>query len=83
VAKAVAYFTANAPRMRYGAFRAAGLPTGSGVVEGGCQSVLHTRLKRPGACWSATGAEAMVRARALLCSDPTPACLHPWDRLAS
>lgn len=82
VAKAVAYFTANASRLRYGVFRDAGLPVGSGVVEGGCRSVLHTRLKRPGACWSATGAEAMVRARALLCSDPTPACPHPYDRLA-
>jgi len=82
VTKAVAYFTANASRMRYGAFRALDLPVGSGVVEGGCQSVLHVRLKRPGACWSAVGAEAMVRARALLCSDPTPACSHPWDCLA-
>lgn len=83
VVKAVAYFTTNASRLRYGTFRAQGLPVGSGVVEGGCHSVLHVRLKRPGACWSADGAEAMVRARALLCSDPTPACPHPWDRLAS
>lgn len=83
VTTAVAYFTTNASRMRYGAFRDAGLPVGSGVVEGGCQSVLHTRLKRPGACWSVAGAEALVRARALLCSDPTPACPHPYDRLAS
>jgi hypothetical protein len=83
VDKAVVYFTGNATRLRYGAFRAQNLPVGSGVVEGGCQSVLHARLKRPGARWSAAGAEAMVRARALLCSDPTPACPHPWDRLAS
>jgi hypothetical protein len=83
VTQAVAYFTANATRLRYGAFRAQDLPVGSGVVEGGCQSVLHVRLKRPGARWSATGAEALARARALLCSDPTPACAHPWDRLAS
>ncbi len=81
--KAVAYFTTNAGRRRYGAFRALELPVGSGVVEGGCKSVLHTRLKRPGACWSAEGAEAMVRARALLCSDPAPVCSHPWDQLAS
>jgi hypothetical protein len=83
VTKAVAYFTSNASRLRYGAVRDQHLPIGSGVVEGGCQSVLHTRLKRPGACWSAAGAEAMVRARALLCSDPTPASFHPWDCLAS
>jgi len=83
VTKAVASFTTNASRLRYGAFRAQDLPVGSGVVEGGGQSVLHTRLKRPGACWSTAGAEAMVRARALLCSAPTPACSHPWDPLAS
>ncbi len=83
VTKAVAYFTTNASRMCYGAYRVMELPVGSGVVEGGCKSVLHVRLKRPGACWSAEGAEAMVRARALLCSDPSPACSHPWDRLAS
>jgi hypothetical protein len=83
VTTAVAYFTTNATRLRYGAFRAQHLPVGSGVVEGGCQSVLHARLKRPGACWSAAGAEAMVRARALVCSDSTLACPHPWDRLAS
>lgn len=83
VTRAVAYFTGNASRMCYGTFRAHNLPVGSGVIEGGCQSVLHVRLKRPGACWSPAGAEAMVRARAVLCSDPTPACPHPSDRLAS
>jgi hypothetical protein len=83
VDKALAYFTGNAARMRYGAFRAQHLPVGSGVVEGGCQSVLHTRLKRPGACWNVESAEHLVRARAVLCSDPAPACPHAWDRLAS
>ncbi|MGH2371174.1 MAG: hypothetical protein ACRDI2_23615, partial [Chloroflexota bacterium] len=82
VTNAVAYFTANAERLRYGAFRAQNLPVASGVVEGSCQSLVHTRLKRPGACWSAAGAEAMVRARALLCSASTSACSHPNDRLA-
>jgi hypothetical protein len=83
VAKALAYFTANASRMRYGAFRDQGLPVGSGVVEGGCQSVLHTRLKRPGACWRIDSAEHLVRACAVLSSDSVAACPHPWDRLAS
>jgi hypothetical protein len=79
----VAYFAANAPRMRYAAVRAAGLPVGSGVVEGGCHSVLHVRLKRPGARWAVESAERMVRARAVLCSDPTPASGHPDDRLTA
>ena len=83
VAKAAAYFTANARRLRYGVFREQGLPVGSGVVEGGCQSVLHTRLKRPGACWRVDSAEHLVRACAVLCSDSAVACSHPWDPLAS
>ena len=69
--------------MRYAAVRAAGLPVGSGVVEGGCHSVLHVRLKRPGARWAVESAERMVHARAVLCSDPTPACWHPADRLTA
>jgi hypothetical protein len=83
VRKAVASFTSNATRVRYGAFRDQGLPVGSGVIEGGCHRVLHLRLKRPGACWNVDSAEALVRARALLCSDSVAACPHPWDRLAS
>jgi hypothetical protein len=83
VAKAVAYFAANAPRMCYAARRAEGLPVGSGVVEGGCHSVLHVRLKRPGARWTPDAAEHMVCLRALLCSDPAPVCHHPADRLAA
>ena len=82
VVKAVAYFTTNATRMRYGTFRAQGLPVGSGVVEGGCQNVLHVRLKRPGAHWHVDSAEHMVRARAVLCSTATPLCPHPHDQLA-
>lgn len=82
VTKEVAYFTGNAARLRYGHFREEGLPVGSGVVEGGCHSVLHARLKRPGARWRVESAEHMVRARAVLCSDPTPTCSHPYDRLA-
>jgi hypothetical protein len=83
VARALAYFAGNAPRMRYAARRAEGLPVGSGVVEGGCHSVLHTRLKRPGARWAPAAAEHMVHARAVLCSDPAPVCSHPADRLAA
>lgn len=83
VAKEVAYVTGNAARLCYGHFRAQGLPVGSGVVEGGCQSVLHVRLKRPGARWGVQAAEYMVRARAVLCSDLTSHCSHPLDHLAS
>jgi hypothetical protein len=83
VTKEVAYCTGNAARLRSGHFQEEGLPVGSGVVEGGCQSVLHVRLKRPGARWGVESAAHMVRARAALCSHPTPHCSHPLDHLAS
>ena len=44
------YVEANRARMRYPAFRAAGLPVGSGVVESSCDTVAG-RLKRGGMHW--------------------------------
>ena len=44
------YVEANRARMRYPAFRAAGLPVGSGVVESACDTVAG-RLKRGGMHW--------------------------------
>ena len=45
VDKALGYFLANAPRMRYSWFRSRGLFIGSGVVESGCKAVIGQRLK--------------------------------------
>ena len=45
------YVEANRARMRCPAFRAAGLPVGSGVVESACGAVAG-RLKRGGMRWS-------------------------------
>jgi len=40
------YFGQNASRMRYPEFAAAGLPLGSGMVEGACKQVLEARWGR-------------------------------------
>ena len=48
------YVEANRARMRYPAFRAAGLPVGSGEVESSCGTVAG-RLRRGGMRWSVDG----------------------------
>lgn len=58
------YFTDNTARMQYPAFRAQGLPVGSGAVEGSARHVIQQRLKRPGARWSQPGARALIALRA-------------------
>jgi hypothetical protein len=67
-AKAIAgergYFTNNLARMRYPAFRAAGLPIGSGAAEGAAKHLIQRRLKLPGARWSDAGGDAIVALRA-------------------
>jgi len=72
--KAVLYFSQNRQRMRYHAFRQAGLCTSTGVVEAACKNTIGTRLKRPGMHWSVAGANAITALRCAVLSnrfDPT------------
>jgi len=57
------YFAANAPRMRYPAFRRQHLFVGSGVVEAGCKTIVGSRLKRSGMFWRVRGANAIIALR--------------------
>lgn len=54
------YFTTNAPRMQYPAYRARGLPIGSGAVESAAKHVVQTRMKRAGMRWGTKGGEAVA-----------------------
>ena len=63
VAKCVGYFRNNIHRMRYDEYRAKGMPVGSGVIEGGCKSVICGRMKKSGARWSLTGANNIMALR--------------------
>jgi hypothetical protein len=54
------YFAGNAARMAYPAFRAQGLPVGSGAVESAAKHVVQQRLKRAGMRWSETGGQALL-----------------------
>ncbi|MEO7594450.1 MAG: hypothetical protein ABI134_24775 [Byssovorax sp.] len=45
-----------------------GLPIATGVIEGACRYVVKDRMDRPFARWSLTGAEAVLRLRAVRAS---------------
>lgn len=62
--KAVDYFTTNAERMRYPAFRAQGMQIGSGIAEAACKTVVETRAKRSGMRWTPDGLDAVLPLRA-------------------
>jgi hypothetical protein len=61
--KAVDYFTTNAERMRYPAFRAQGMHVGSGIAEAACKTVVDTRAKRAGMRWTPDGLDAVLPLR--------------------
>ncbi len=61
--KAVDYFTTNAARMRYPAFRAQGMHVGSGIAEAACKTVVETRAKRAGMRWTPEGLDALLPLR--------------------
>ena len=57
------YLCANASRMRYDQYLAAGYPIASGVIEGACRSYVKDRMERSGMRWTRTGAQAMLDVR--------------------
>ena len=61
--KAVDYFSTNAQRMRYPAFRAQGMHVGSGIAEAACKTVVETRAKRAGMRWTPEGLDALLPLR--------------------
>ena len=63
------YLTNNTRLMHYDRALADGLPIATGVIEGACRYLVQDRMGRTGAVWSAAGAEAVLRLRALRTSD--------------
>lgn len=57
------YRFTNRGRMRYGSFRQAGYPIGSGTVESACKVVVQQCMKQAGMRWSRPGARAMLALR--------------------
>lgn len=76
--KQIAFFENHQDKMCYKTYRDQGLFYGSGVVEGGCRSVIGQRLKESGMFWTETGATNVLHLRLALKSNRWDEC---WDRL--
>jgi len=61
----VGYISGYASKMNYAAYRRAGLPIGSGAVEGACKSLVGFRAKRSGQRWKQDGLTAALTLRSL------------------
>ena len=66
---ACGYFMAQAKRMKYDEYLAAGLRIATGVIEGACRHLVKDRLERTGMRWSARGVPAMLSLRCLKASN--------------
>jgi len=62
------YLVKHARWLHYDRALADGLPIATGVIEGACRHLVQDRMGRTGARWSLTGAEAVLRLRALRAS---------------
>jgi hypothetical protein len=51
--------------LKYNDYLAKGFPIATGVIEGACRHLVKDRMQVTGARWSLTGAEAVLRLRAL------------------
>ena len=59
------YLLTYGPYLKYDDFLAKGFPIATGVIEGACRHLVKDRMQVTGARWSLTGAEAVLRLRAL------------------
>jgi hypothetical protein len=64
----IAFFQQHAGRMRYDAFRKAGIPIGSGAVESGLRRVVNLRMKGPSIFWIPENVQRMLYLRCQLLS---------------
>ena len=63
--KCADYLQNNADYLQYAAYLAEGFPIATGVIEGACRHLVKDRMDISGARWRVTGAEAVLRLRAL------------------
>jgi hypothetical protein len=63
------YLLHYSPYLHYDKALAEGIPIATGVIEGACRHLVEDRMNLTGARWSLTGAEAVLRLRALRSSN--------------
>ena len=78
--KCISYINNNRHRMNYPVFREMGICVSTGVVEGGCKSIVGNRLKRGGMHWTVRGANAILALKAAIMSNRFDAW---WKRRAA
>ncbi|MFI5868424.1 ISKra4 family transposase [Streptomyces sp. NPDC051546] len=61
----VRYLTGHLDQLHYDTALAAGWPIATGAIEGACRHLIGDRLEITGARWGLTGAEAVLKLRAL------------------
>jgi hypothetical protein len=66
MAQGIKYLTANLARMPYAELRRAGLPIGSGAIEGSIRQLVRLRLDGPGMRWSPARAEHVLQMRCVV-----------------
>lgn len=65
IEKTANYFERNLPYMDYPTYLAKGWPIASGVIEGACRHFVKDRCELSGMRWSQSGAESLLRLRAI------------------
>lgn len=78
LAREVTYFHERAAQIRYGAFRRACYPIGSGIAESGHKVVISPRFKRAGQHWASAHLTPLLELRTTLCNDRWE---EGWPRL--
>jgi hypothetical protein len=68
------YLRKRKPFMDYAAYRARGLPIGSGITEAACKTVFTQRLKQSGMTWEIDGGQVIVDLRTIWLS-------QVWDEV--
>jgi hypothetical protein len=68
-AEVLGYLEPRVDQLRYAAFRAQGLPIGSGSVESANKLVVEARLKGAGRRWAEANVNPLVALRGAVCSD--------------
>jgi len=59
----VSYLIKRTKQLDYKSAIEAGLPIGSGKIEGGIRSVFHERMKKSGGWWKVENARKMIHLR--------------------
>ena len=79
LAEHVGYLQKRATQMQYPAYRAQGLPIGSGPVESANKLVVEARLKGAGMHWERSHVDPMLALRNAVCNDRWA---EAWEQIA-